>query len=153
MPQFTAPPTTLTGALVLPALVLALSGCTGSQPSQMLPSEGTAQDQPAASGATDGDIVTLGLQFMPADLTVEAGTTVRWVNGETISHTVTSGSWGEDNEGTGLRGTQAADGMFHHALAPKGQDGDTFQFTFDEPGEYQYYCQPHLGMFGTISVE
>jgi plastocyanin len=153
MRKLTAPKTTLTGALVLPALVLVLSGCTGSPPSQMLPSEGTSQDQPADSGATDGDVIAVGLKFEPADLTVEAGTTVRWVNGEAISHTVTSGAWGEVNEDTGLRGTQNADGMFDHALAPMGSDGDTFEFTFDEPGEYQYYCQPHLGMFGTITVE
>jgi plastocyanin len=57
------------------------------------------------------------------------------------------------NEDTGLRGTQTADGMFDHALAPMGSDGDTFEFTFEEPGEYQYYCEPHLGMFGTITVE
>jgi plastocyanin len=119
----------------------------------MLPSEGTSQDQPADSGAPDGDIITVGLKFMPADITVTAGTTVSWANGEAISHTVTSGAWGEVNEDTGLRGRQTADGMFDHALAPKGQDGDTFEFTFDEPGEYQYYCQPHLSMFGTITVE
>jgi plastocyanin len=153
MRKFTATRTTLTGALVLPALVLALSGCSGSEPSQMQPSEGMSQDQPADSGAAEGDIIAVGLKFMPADITVDAGTTVRWVNGEAISHTVTSGAWGEVNEQTGLRGTQTADGMFDHALAPKGQDGDTFEFTFDEPGEYQYYCQPHLSMFGTITVE
>jgi plastocyanin len=153
MLQRTAPKTTLAGALVLPALVLLLSGCTGSQPSQMLPSEGASQDQPAASGATDGDIVTVGLEYMPADLTVEAGTTVRWVNGEAVSHTITSGSWGGVNESTGLRGTQVADGRFDHALAPKGQEGDTFAFTFDQPGEYQFFCRPHLGMSGTITVD
>jgi plastocyanin len=153
MPKLLAPKSTLAGALVLPALVLVLSGCTGSQPSQMLPSESSSQDQPAESGATDADILTVGLKYMPADITVEAGTTVVWANGEAISHTVTSGTWGEVNEETGLRGTQNADGLFDHALAPMGQDGDTFEFTFDEPGEYQYYCQPHLGMFGTITVE
>ncbi len=172
MLKLTAPKTTLAGALVLPALILALSGCAGSQPSQMPPSEGMAQDQPADpgdddagtdegtaaptdedAGAGDGEVIAVGLKFMPADLTVKAGTTVRWTNGEAIGHTVTSGAWGEVNEGSGLRGTQTADGMFDHALAPMGQDGDTFEFTFDEPGEYQYYCKPHLGMFGTITVE
>ena len=161
MLKMTAPKTTLAGALVLPALVLALSGCTGSQPSQTPPSEGTSEGQPADSGATEGadptaageEVIAVGLRFMPADITVEAGTTVRWTNGEAITHTVTSGAWGEVNEDSGLRGTQTADGMFDHTLAPMGSEGDTFEFTFDEPGEYQYYCEPHLGMFGTVTVE
>jgi plastocyanin len=159
MLKLPAPKAALAGALLLPALLLALTACTGSQASQPPSSSGgTSSEQPADADATDtaaaGDeIVAVGLKFMPADLTIDAGTTVRWVNGEAISHTVTSGAWGEVNEETGLRGTQTADGMFDHALAPKGSDGDTFEFTFDEPGEYQYYCQPHLGMFGTITVE
>jgi plastocyanin len=164
MLKLTALKATLTGALVLPALMLALVGCTGSQPSQAPSSDGTSENRPAdpdsaeateeAEPAAAGEeVIAIGLKFEPADLTVPAGTTVRWVNGEAISHTVTSGAWGEVNEDTGLRGTQTADGMFDHALAPMGSDGDAFEFTFDEPGEYQYYCQPHLGMFGTITVE
>jgi plastocyanin len=160
MLKHTGSKATLTGVLALPALLVALTGCAGTQPSQTPSSQGTTQDQPAESGATDEatteggeEVIAVGLKFMPADLTVKAGTTVRWTNGEAISHTVTSGAWGEVNEDTGLRGSQTADGMFDHALAPQGSDGDTFEFTFDEPGEYQYYCVPHLGMFGTITVE
>ena len=57
------------------------------------------------------------------------------------------------NESTGLRGTQTPDGRFDHALAPKGQSGDTFSYTFTEPGEYLYYCQPHLTMNAKVTVE
>jgi plastocyanin len=120
----------------------------------MLPSESSSTGQPADSGAASADeIVAIGLRFMPADLTVPVGTTVRWVNGEAITHTVTSGSWGEVNKSTGLRGTQSADGMYDHSLSPKGEDGDTFEFTFTEPGTYTYFCKPHLTMFGTITVQ
>jgi plastocyanin len=161
MLKLSASTTTLAGAFLLPALVLGLAGCAGSEPSQMPASEATSEGQPADPGAAEEaepsmagqKVVAVGLKFMPADLTVPAGTTVRWTNGEAISHTVTSGAWGEVNADTGLRGTQAADGMFDHALAPMGSEGDTFEFTFDEPGEYRYYCEPHLGMFGTITVE
>ncbi len=163
MLKLTAPTPTLAGMLALSGLALALSGCTGSSPSQLPSSDGSSQSRPAEAAPTDeaepGDtasaeeVIAVGLKFMPADITVPAGTTVRWTNGEAISHTVTSGAWGEVNEDSGLRGTQTADGMFDHALAPMGSEGDTFEFTFDEPGEYQYYCEPHLGMFGTITVE
>ncbi len=147
--------TTLAGALVLPALVLALSGCAGSQPSQMQPSEGSS-GQPAESGEVTADentVVTLSLKFMPETLTVKAGTTVTWKNGEAIGHTVTSGEWGDVNESSGLRGFANPDGTFDHDLSPKGQEGDTFSFTFDEPGEYPYYCTPHLTMNAMVIVE
>lgn len=132
----------------------------------MLPSESSSSGQPAASGSpsasgqpTDSaasasdEIIAVGLRFTPPDLTVPVGTTVHWVNGEAITHTVTSGSWGDVNKSTGLRGTQSADGMYDHTLSPKGQDGDSFEFTFTKPGTYTYFCKPHLTMQGTITVE
>jgi plastocyanin len=146
---------TLTGAILLPVLALALSGCTGGSPSQAVP-PAMSSESPNADGsgdAADGaQIVAMGLHYSPTDLTVPVGTTVRWVNQEAITHTVTSGSWGEVNESTGLRGTQTPDGKYDHTLSPKGQDGDTFEFTFTEPGTYQYFCRPHQSMFGTITV-
>ena len=151
---------TLAGALVLPALVLSLLGCTGSTPSQVLPPESSSTDQPAEPGSTmegmdmGGDtVVTLSLKFMPTDITVQVGDTVTWENGETITHTITSGTWGEVNQSTGLRGTQTPDGRFDHSLSPKGKDGDTFSFTFTEAGEFLYYCQPHLTMNAKVIVE
>lgn len=156
--------TSLRGVLVLPVLALVLSGCAGL-PSQVPPSEGGASGRPADSGSSatvpSGDpadaeggaaIIALGLRYTPADLTVPVGTTVRWVNQEAITHSVTSGAWGEVNESTGLRGTQTADGRFDHVLSPTGEDGDRFEFTFAEPGAYQYFCRPHAGMYGTITV-
>ena len=150
---FKAPKVTLAAAFVLPALIFALSGCAVFQPAQTPPSEGSGMDQPADIAANDDVVTTIGLKFMPKDITVKAGTTVTWQNGEAIGHTVTSGAWGDVNESTGLRGTQTPDGEFDHALAPKGQEGDTFSYTFDEPGEFLYYCQPHLTMNATVTVE
>lgn len=99
------------------------------------------------------EVITIGLAFMPGDITVPVGTTVTWRNGEAIGHTITSGAWGDVNESTGLRGVQSADGLFDHALAPMGQEGDTFSFTFTEPGEYLYFCMPHLTMNARVIVE
>ncbi len=146
-----APKATIAGALLVPALILALSGCAGAQPSPDAPSASRGTDQSAPAG--ENVVTTIGLKFMPRDLTVKVGTTVTWQNGESIGHTVTSGAWGEVNQATGLRGTQTPDGRFDHALAPKGQPGDTFSYTFTEPGEYLYYCQPHLTMNAMVTVE
>ena len=150
------------GVLVLPILVLALAGCTGSIPSQVLPS-GSATGQGAELGTTHaaehgteqapGDVVTLSLKFMPDTITVPAGTTVRWVNGERILHTVTTGAWGDVNHKTGLRGSQTPDGLFDHRLLPEGEAGSTFEFTFATPGTYPYYCDIHKAMNGVVIVE
>lgn len=102
-------------------------------------SSGTAQTETTdvdALGAPD-------YAFEPEEVTITVGTTVRWVNqGE--FHTVTST---DSNE----LGERAPNGMFDEDLA---EEGDMFNFTFEEPGTYEYYCKPHdtLNMIGTIIV-
>ena len=145
--------------VVVPALLVALAACTGSTPALIadatpLPPAGDGMPvaaEPLQPGPDE--VITIGLRFMPEDITVPVGTTVTWRNGEAIGHTITSGAWGDVNESTGLRGTQSADGLFDHALAPMGQEGDTFSFTFTEPGEYPYFCMPHLTMNARVIVE
>lgn len=162
MSPFPAARGAITGALLL--TLLAVTGCVGatggpasgsSAPAADAPASSAPASEPAAAApAGDGvEIIAMGLEFTPTDLTVPVGTTVRWVNQESITHTVTSGPWGDVNESTGLRGTQTPDGLYDQTLSPMGEDGDTFEFTFEEPGTYQFFCRPHAGMFGTITVE
>ncbi|WP_111414469.1 cupredoxin domain-containing protein [Billgrantia lactosivorans] len=79
-----------------------------------------------AAGA-DNDVVEVEMRdygFHPAELEVEAGTTVRWVNTEKrTSHDV----YFVDEE----RGSQR--------LFP----AEHWERTFDEPGTYPYRCRPH----------
>lgn len=76
--------------------------------------------------------------FIPARLTIPAGTTVVWTNDEQAKHTAT-----------------ADDDRFD----PGDQSfGDSYAYTFSEPGTYPYYCRYHgdaggVGMAGTIVVE
>ena len=90
---------------------------------------------------------------MPMTITVAAGTTVKWVNGEKITHTITSGAWTGVNADTGLRTTQTPDGLFNFTLNPRGQDGDSFEYTYTKPGTYPYYCDIHLGMNAVVIVK
>ncbi|MFP4343690.1 MAG: PQQ-dependent sugar dehydrogenase [Anaerolineales bacterium] len=76
-------------------------------------------------------------EFQPRELTIAPGTRVTWVNEDAVLHTVTSGTRDEPT------------GMFDVEVAT----GETFFFTFDEPGTYDYYCSIHPGMDGTIIVE
>ncbi len=70
------------------------------------------------------------------------GTTVVWTNDDAIAHTVTSGT------SDGSRGS--ADGIFDSGFM---NTGDTFSYTFDEPGEFPYFCLPHPWMIGKVIVE
>lgn len=74
-------------------------------------------------------------QFIPQELTIKAGSTVRWTNQEKRQyHSV----WFE----------QAGD-----PEAPYFFPGESVQRTFDKPGVYPYRCGPHPEMTGLITVE
>jgi len=82
-----------------------------------------------------------GSQFSPATLTVAAGTTVTWENGDGIAHTVTSATGSAD--------------AYDMALA-----SGTVSHQFMTAGTYNYYCKNHgfngtppTGMHGTITVQ
>lgn len=76
--------------------------------------------------------------YDPENIEVDAGTTVQWENQDTLPHTATSGT-----------PDSGADGAFDSdALLA----GDSFSFTFSEPGTYEYYCTYHPWMVGTVTV-
>lgn len=75
--------------------------------------------------------------FTPNNLTVAPGTTVIWTNQDNDFHTVTSGT--RNNR----------DDVFDSGdIGP----GEQFEYTFNEPGIFDYFCIPHIGMAGTITV-
>ena len=76
--------------------------------------------------------------YIPYHVTVPVGTEVTWSNDDTAAHTVTSGAPG------------APDGIFDSSLFAAGQ---TYSVTFDEAGEYPYFCMVHPWMVGIITVE
>ena len=71
--------------------------------------------------------------YNPQQITVKAGTTVVWTNGDDIPHTVTSK--------TGVFRSKALD------------TDDKFSFTFTTLGSFQYFCALHPHMTGSIVVE
>ena len=93
----------------------------------------------APSAWAQGQEVTVRMEdnfFEPANITVEPGTTVTWVQSGNNSHTTTS-----------------YDGLWDSGMI-EGGSGGTFSFTFEEPGTYDYFCIPHesLGMIGSVTV-
>lgn len=85
------------------------------------------------------ETVTVSMEdnfFDQADITVEQGTTVTWVQNGENPHTTTS-----------------YDGLWDSGMMAGGS-GATSSYTFDEPGTYEYFCAPHeeMGMVGTVTV-
>jgi plastocyanin len=134
--------------LLLPAL--AACGATTSpggatatvapaqQPTQEAATPTTAPAQQATQPAATAQVAMKDISFQPKQITVAVGTTVVWTNEDPTSHTVTSGTRGNPS------------GLFDSGdVAP----GQTFSFTFNEPGTYDYYCKIHGGMDGVIIVQ
>ena len=93
----------------------------------------------APAALAQGQNVTVSMEdnyFDQPNITVEPGTTVRWVQTGQNPHTTTS-----------------YDGLWDSGII-EGGSGGTFSFTFEEPGTYGYYCIPHeaQGMTGTVTV-
>ena len=76
--------------------------------------------------------------WSPADITINAGDEVHWMNVDTAAHTVTSGSPAD-----------GPSGVFDSSLV---MADATYAFTFDEAGSYDYFCMVHPWMVGSISV-
>lgn len=70
------------------------------------------------------------LSFIPKELTIPAGTTVRWVMEDTGTfHFVVQGA------------PRAADDPAFESI--RLDPGDDYTYTFDEPGTYTYHCSNH----------
>lgn len=71
--------------------------------------------------------------FLPRIMTISTGTTVTWINKGTMQHSAT-----------------AYNGAFNSKILDPNQ---SYSFTFNTPGIFEYYCIPHATwMFGKITV-
>ncbi|MDE0525281.1 MAG: plastocyanin/azurin family copper-binding protein [Thaumarchaeota archaeon] len=76
--------------------------------------------------------------FVPADVVINVGDTVSWINSDTAAHTITSGS-----------ATDGPTGIFDSSLVMVGAG---FEYTFEEAGTIEYFCMVHPWMEGTVTV-
>jgi amicyanin len=70
--------------------------------------------------------------FNPKELTISAGDTVTWTNNDAMLHDVDLGALGK---------------------SPELHKGETYTKTFDRPGKYDYDCDIHPFMKGTVIVK
>ena len=78
------------------------------------------------------DLTIQNLAYRPANIQVRVGTTVTWTNQDNVPHSVTF-----------------KNGMKDSGLLSQGQ---SFSYTFNTPGTYQYYCTVHPYMVATVTV-
>ena len=76
--------------------------------------------------------------YLPQDITISTGDTVLWDNVDTAAHTVTGGSPAD-----------GPSGVFDSSLLMAGLD---YSFTFDDAGNYDYFCMVHPWMVGSVTV-
>jgi len=122
--------------VVLAALASAVA-CGGYSSPSPTPSPVPAPAAPPGGSASSVSIPigasSLGRAgFNPTDLTVAVGTTVTWMNTDTVAHTSTSDG----------------NGWSSGIVAPGGQ----FSFPFSTAGTFSYHCAIHPGMMGTVVV-
>ncbi len=107
-------------------------GYISTKSSQTYPPATQNASQPSLpSNAT---ISIKNLSFNPSTMTIKTGTKVVWVNDDSVSHTVTSDSGNLFSSST---------------ISP----GQSFNFTFNNPGSVTYHCGIHPVMKGTVVVK
>ena len=92
--------------------------------------------QSQSKAAVTGETIQAAIDnfaFTPKEMTVKAGTTVRWTNKDDIPHTVTSDS-----------------NVFASPVLDSNQN---FQFTFASAGKFAYFCRLHPKMTGEVVVQ
>jgi plastocyanin len=120
----------IAGLLAIPAAVLAF----------MLTSTPAYADASVKAGSDSGELV-----FVPKSVTIKAGEKVSWVNNAGFPHNIV---FDEDEIPDGANAAALSHEDYLNAK------GDTVSSTFDKPGTYAYYCEPHqgAGMAGTVIV-
>ena len=89
--------------------------------------------------SAQGRVVVTNFSYAPANITIKAGQTVRWIH------------CGPENDGH----TVTADAG---AATPPGNSGEfvrteEYSYTFPSTGTFPYHCIPHeVGMEGTVTV-
>lgn len=113
------------------ALVLAVTACGGDDDAPETGATEPAADTPSGDTPSAAAITISNFTFEGVT-EIAVGTTVVVTNTDNTQHTWT-----------------ALDGAFDSSALG---EGDTFEFTFAEPGEFEYQCNFHPSMTGTIIV-
>jgi amicyanin len=84
-----------------------------------------------SGSAQAADVSIKDYRFQPAQVTIPSGETVTWTNMDAATHDV----------------------KFSGFESPDLKINQQFTKTFDKPGTYDYICELHPGMKGTVIVK
>jgi plastocyanin len=130
-PSATSPSVTFGSGATTPGMP-GMSGMP-SMPSMSGAPAGTTAPTTGSAAPVAGNAVSIdNFAFVPATLTVAAGSTVTWTNRDEEPHTVV-----------------ANDGSFH---SPGMGSQATYSYTFPTAGKFDYVCSIHPFMHATVVV-
>lgn len=97
----------------------------------------TANDPNQSSEASQAEnaVTISNFAFGPKQITVKVGTTVTWTNQDSVKHDIKMENG-------------SSEGPSSELLAK----GESYSYTFDRAGTYNYLCTPHPYMKGTVTV-
>ncbi|MCX6762896.1 MAG: cupredoxin family copper-binding protein [Candidatus Moranbacteria bacterium] len=125
--------------LALLGVAFFLGGCGYQSTSQSTtpattPASNSAATAPSPTTSQASGVVTIqNFAFSPASLTIKKGETVTWTNQDSAPHQIASDS-----------------GAFQGNAINK---GESYSFTFNATGEFDYHCAIHTSMKGKIIVQ
>jgi plastocyanin len=105
---------------------------TSAAPAEPQTGKARRGEEPEASASATHTVLMRDIEFNPRNFTIDPGDTVRWENEDSEPHNAI----GEDNS----------------FETPVIDQGETSEHTFQNSGEYPYFCSLHQGMDGTITV-
>ena len=99
----------------------------------------TAQIVMSPGAGSGQDCVTAKNCFDPSVTNISPGDTVTWTNNDKVGHTATSGQPTDNTTGT----------VWDSSLVAAGK---SYSFTFQNAGDYKYFCMVHPWMTGEVVV-
>lgn len=124
----------IAAVIIVIVAVTAISMMGSSKTDNPNPAMSSNKDMMASAVETT-NVVIKGYMFEPFTIKVNVGDTVIWTNQDSVDHNV-------------IADTMSAD-------APNGPligKGETYKFTFNKAGTFDYHCGPHPSMHGTVEV-
>lgn len=115
------------------ALLTACGSSNSATPASPTPAPATTSAGSAVTIPQGAQSLNSPAAYVPNPITIALGSAVTWTNNDSTAHTATSNT-GVFNSG---------------AIGP----GQSFSFTFQTAGTYQYHCSFHPGMVGSVVVQ
>ncbi len=85
------------------------------------------------------EVFMQAIAFNPMEITIQAGESVTWINQDIVPHTATSGNPEDVEPGAIFQSERFG-------------QGGTFTHTFEDAGEFVYFCEVHPAMMRDAKV-